>query len=435
MRNRVNALEGHYLLCGHGRVGRIVAEELERHRVAFVIVELAEEAVADRIARGENVIVGDATDEKVLESAGVRRAKGLVSALQSDADNLYVTLTAREMNPSIRIVARATDDAAAAKLKRAGADRTISPNVIGGREMAQHLLMPAVVDFIHLATGKQNLELEMREIHVRDGSRLCGVPFSESPIRREHGVIVVAINRSSGESVFNPDSSFVVGANDILICLGRPEHLAAMQKLAEQGVELTRFSSGSSPIFSKDLLDELANGAAAAPAFQNEVGPRADVRRSIGGAGAESAGVEQADVGRIVAAGGGLVLRQFPAGEVRARGGVLVLDSLLDGPDSQLAGPVLDGRRNPSGNPGDLQPGGDRHLDPVAILRVEDLQLVSAPVEVHAPVGQDTVHVEEESANPQNSPTPQRSWRWRAPVSLPSPFVTKSDVIFASSMR
>jgi voltage-gated potassium channel len=139
------------------------------------------------------------------------------------------------MNPKIRIVARATDDAAAAKLKRAGADRTISPNVIGGREMAQHLLMPAVVDFIHLATGKQNLDLEMREIHVRDRSRLCGVPFAESPIRREHGVIVVAINRSSGESVFNPDSSFVVGANDVLICLGRPEHLAAMQKLAELG--------------------------------------------------------------------------------------------------------------------------------------------------------------------------------------------------------
>jgi voltage-gated potassium channel len=235
VRNRVNAMEGHYLLCGHGRVGRIVAEELERHGVAFVIVELAEEAVAERVARGEDVVVGDATDEKVLESAGVRRAKGLVAALQSDADNLYVTLTAREMNPKIRIVARATDDAAAAKLKRAGADRTISPNVIGGREMAQHLLMPAVVDFIHLATGKQNLDLEMREIHVRDRSRLCGVPFAESPIRREHGVIVVAINRSSGESVFNPDSSFVVGANDVLICLGRPEHLAAMQKLAELG--------------------------------------------------------------------------------------------------------------------------------------------------------------------------------------------------------
>ena len=236
VRNRVAAMEEHYVLCGHGRVGRIVAQELERHKAAFVIVELGEEAIADRIARGEDVIVGDATDEKVLESAGIRRAKGLVAALQSDADNLYVTLTAREMNPKIRIVARATDDAAAAKLKRAGADRTISPNVIGGREMAQHLLMPAVVDFIHLATGKQNLELEMREIHVRDASRLCGVPFSESPIRREHGVIVVAINRAGGESVFNPDSGFVVGADDVLICLGRPERLAAMQQLAEQEV-------------------------------------------------------------------------------------------------------------------------------------------------------------------------------------------------------
>jgi K+ transport systems, NAD-binding component len=235
VRNRIDAMEGHYVLCGHGRVGRIVAEELGRHKVAFVVIEVGENAVADRVARGEDVILGDATDEKVLESAGVRRAKGLVAALQSDADNLYVTLTAREMNPGLRIVARATDDVAAAKLKRAGADRTISPNVIGGREMAQHLLMPAVVDFLHRATGRQNLDLEMREIHVRDASRLCGVPFSESPIRREHGVIVVAINRASGESVFNPEPGFVVGADDTLICLGHPERLAAMQKLAEQG--------------------------------------------------------------------------------------------------------------------------------------------------------------------------------------------------------
>src|SRR5450759_564957 len=141
VRNRIDAMEGHYVLCGHGRVGRIVAEELGRHKVAFVVIEVGEDAVADRVARGEDVILGDATDEKVLESAGVRRAKGLVAALQSDADNLYVTLTAREMNPGLRIVARATDDVAAAKLKRAGADRAISPNVIGGREMAQHLLM------------------------------------------------------------------------------------------------------------------------------------------------------------------------------------------------------------------------------------------------------------------------------------------------------
>jgi voltage-gated potassium channel len=231
---RVGRMEGHYVVCGHGRVGRRVAEELGRHGVPYVIIERNEDAVRDRIDRGEDVILGDATAEGVLVQAGVGRAKGLVAALESDADNLYVTLTAREANPAIRIVARTSDDAASARLKRAGADRTIAPTQIGGRELVQHLLMPAVVDFIHLATGKQNVELEMQEIHVLPGSSLCGVPFSDSPIRREHGVIVVAVNKSSGESIFNPDSSYVVGEGDTMICLGHPDRLAAMQKLAQR---------------------------------------------------------------------------------------------------------------------------------------------------------------------------------------------------------
>jgi len=229
---RVGRMEGHYVVCGHGRVGRTVAEELGRHGVPFVIIESNEEAVRERIARGEDVILGDATDERVLAQAGVARAKGLVAALESDADNLYVTLTARESNPRIRIVARTSDETAAARLKRAGADRTIAPTMIGGREMVQHLLTPAVIDFIHLATGKQNVELEMQEIHVVAGSTLCGVALAESPIRREHGVIVVAVNKPAGESVFNPDSSHVVGEGDTLICLGHRDRLAAMQNLA-----------------------------------------------------------------------------------------------------------------------------------------------------------------------------------------------------------
>ena len=229
---RVGRMEGHYVVCGHGRVGRTVAEELGRHGVPFVIIESKEEAVRERIARGEDVILGDATDERVLAQAGVARAKGLVAALESDADNLYVTLTARESNPRIRIVARTSDETAAARLKRAGADRTIAPTMIGGREMVQHLLTPAVIDFIHLATGKQNVELEMQEIHVVGGSTLCGVALAESPIRREHGIIVVAVNKPGGESVFNPDSGHVVGEGDTLICLGHRDRLAAMQNLA-----------------------------------------------------------------------------------------------------------------------------------------------------------------------------------------------------------
>jgi voltage-gated potassium channel len=233
MQKHVNRMEGHYILCGHGRVGRIVAQEMEEHGVPFVIVESQESAVRDRINAGGDVVLGDATDERILESAGIRRARGLVAALESDADNLYITLTARELNPKIRVVARAIDEAASAKIRRAGADSTVSPNIIGGKEMARHLLMPAVVDFIHLATGRQNLELQIQEVHVAVGSKLTGVPLSESPVRREHGVIVVAVYKKSGEAVFNPDPSYALSADDTLICLGQADRVAAIQQMAE----------------------------------------------------------------------------------------------------------------------------------------------------------------------------------------------------------
>lgn len=228
VQRHVERMEGHYVVCGHGRVGRIVAQELDGHGVPFVVLESDESSVRDRIAAGGDVILGDATDERVLESAGIRRADGLVAALSSDADNLYITLTAREMNPKIRIVARATDEAAAAKIRRAGAHSTVSPNIIGGKEMAQHLLTPAVVDFIHLATGRQSLDLQMQEIHIRPGSKLAGIALGESPVRREHGVIVVAVYKPGGESIFNPASECVPGPDDTLICLGHPERLAVM---------------------------------------------------------------------------------------------------------------------------------------------------------------------------------------------------------------
>jgi voltage-gated potassium channel len=231
---RLERMEGHFVVCGHGRVGSIVAAELDRHGADFVVVESQEAAVRQRVADGRDVLIGDATDERVLAEAGIGRAAGLIAALRSDADNLYITLSAREMNPNIRIVARASDEAAAAKLRRAGAQSTVSPNIIGGKEMAQHLLMPAVVDFIHLATGRQSLDLQMHEIHVRPDSRLAGVALGESPVRREHGVIVVAVYKKGGVPVFNPASDCVLAVDDTLICLGHPERLAAMRELAEE---------------------------------------------------------------------------------------------------------------------------------------------------------------------------------------------------------
>jgi voltage-gated potassium channel len=235
VQRRLERMENHYIVCGHGRVGGVVAEQFRQHGVSFVVIERDQAAVEASIQAGENVILGDATHEQSLAAAGVQRARGLVAALESDADNLYISLSAREMNPAIQIVSRATDPLAAEKLRRAGANRTVSPNIIGGVEMANHLLMPAVVDFIHLATGRQSLDLQMQEIHVTESSRLPGVPLRESPIRSEHGVIVVAVYPRDGEAVFNPEPEYVVEAGDTLICLGAPDRVEAMRQMAERG--------------------------------------------------------------------------------------------------------------------------------------------------------------------------------------------------------
>ena len=229
--SRIRRLKDHYIICGYGRIGSLVAQEFERRPLPFVVIERDERRVV-QIPERYAVVVGDATEEDVLLKAGIERARGLVTVLHSDADNLFVTLTARGLNPNLFILARYEEEKTEPKLLRAGADKVVSPYIIGGTRMAMAVTRPNVIDFIELATTSESLGLQMEEVLVQGNSPLVGVPLAESPIRSELGIIVVAIKRRSGHMEFNPSAQTAPEAGDRLIVIGEHEHLIHLDRLA-----------------------------------------------------------------------------------------------------------------------------------------------------------------------------------------------------------
>ncbi len=220
---------GHYLICGHGRMGDILCEELQREGAPFVVIEADPEQAELLIEKGYRVVLGDATEDAVLKKAGVTRAKGLVAVVSNNVNNLYITLSAREMcrqeNPGLYILARATDNAACEKIRRAGADRVISPYAIGGMRIVQALLRPSVYDFVDVATQSSGLDLMFEQLVVGDRSGLGGVALKDSGIRSGYDVIVIAIKRPSGQMVFNPGPNVTLETGDELIVLGDRDQL------------------------------------------------------------------------------------------------------------------------------------------------------------------------------------------------------------------
>ena len=176
-------------------------------------------------------IQGNSIEEDILIKAGIKNARGLVAAVSSDADNVYITLTARELNPEIFILARASYEGAERKLLRAGADKVISPYVIGGIRMAHAILRPTVVDFIELATHKQSMELQLEEITVRKASRFIDVSLSDCAIRQDMGLIIVAIKKATGQMVFNPSSESRIELGDTVVALGERKDLIELENM------------------------------------------------------------------------------------------------------------------------------------------------------------------------------------------------------------
>jgi voltage-gated potassium channel len=233
MERSLEGMKNHLIVCGLGRMGQLVCREFSAARLAFVVIERKEDLVKDFIRPHGVALLGDATSDEVLKKAGVERARCLVTAAASDADNLYITMSARLLNPKLFIVARAEDERAEAKLLRSGANRVISPYVIGGQRVAQAVLRPTVLDFIDLATRSEHFELQIEEIEIRPSSRLSGQVVKNSRIREDLGIIVVAIKKPDGRMVFNPAPDVVMEASDVLITLGPRSQLDRLERMAQ----------------------------------------------------------------------------------------------------------------------------------------------------------------------------------------------------------
>lgn len=231
---RMSKLHDHYIICGSGRVGSHLAHDLVNAGEQFVVIEKDQERAAEFSQRGIQVLVGDATLEESLREVRVERARGLAACLPDDADNIYVVLTARDLNPNLRIVARAAEEQAEAKLLRAGANHVVAPTIIGGHRLAVALTKPAVNEFMDSIVANE-LGLQFEQVEVEAVSPLVGQELRSTTIRSGMDVVIVSIKRRSGEIVFNPAGDARIESGDILIAIGRVESLMTLNDLARGG--------------------------------------------------------------------------------------------------------------------------------------------------------------------------------------------------------
>ena len=222
-------LNEHYIVCGYGRMGKHICKELLAKPVSVVVVDKHPGVVAAAQREGCIAIEGDATQDQVLLQAGIERAKGLVSVVNADAENLYIVLTARGLKKDLYIVARAGEEGSEQKLMRAGANRVSSPFLIGAMQVAQVLLRPTVVDFLELATKSEHLDLQIEEITIDKGSHFDGKTPCQCGLDQDRGLIVVGVKRRSGHLDFNPGSQVMLGEGDTLIVMGKPQSLKKLE--------------------------------------------------------------------------------------------------------------------------------------------------------------------------------------------------------------
>jgi len=232
VQKKINRLTGHYIICGYGRIGQRIAREFAAKPIPFVVVENH----PDRYQRLEDdeflYIEGDATRDEVLEQAGIHKAKGLITSVTSDSANVFIILTARGINPKLYILARASEEGAEVKLRRAGANKVVSPYTIGASRMAQAILRPSVVDFIDIVVGRNDsLELQMEEIPVVAESELVGKTLRQSELRKKLKLIIVGIKHNK-QMIFNPDADTIIEAGQILIALGEHPDIQKLELIA-----------------------------------------------------------------------------------------------------------------------------------------------------------------------------------------------------------
>ena len=231
LQKQIADLKNHFIICGFGRIGRIICQELYEDNIDFVVIEQDSSAIEGIVAEKYLFLEMDATSEEALMAAGILRAKGLVTAVNSDANNVFITLTAKGLQPDILVLARASEEKNEAKLKKAGATKVVSPYMIGARRMAHVLKRPTVVDFIDIATMGNQLGLIMEEALIDSNSRFIGKNLIDSRLRHDFGVIIVAIKKLSGEMIFNPMPSETLEAGDVIVLIGKKDNLKRMNEI------------------------------------------------------------------------------------------------------------------------------------------------------------------------------------------------------------
>jgi len=229
--NKINRLKGHYIVCGYGRIGRVLCRNLQRTPYDLVVVEKNPDLVRVMDEDGVLYVAGDAADESNLLKAGIERAKGMVAALATDTDNVFLVLSARQLAPEIYIVARASQEGAKNKLRAAGANSVESPYEMGAASMAQRIIRPTVTNFLDLAFAHTRKDIQMEEIPVSEKSALTNVPLKDSGIRQDYNLIIIAIKKPDGTMLFNPSFEAAFRPEDTVIAVGEEENLQKLEKI------------------------------------------------------------------------------------------------------------------------------------------------------------------------------------------------------------
>lgn len=225
MTRGIDRLDAHVIICGFGRIGQNLAQELQRQHRPFVVVEHDSDRIAEAREFGYLLINGDATEEDVLVAARVEQAKTLVTALPSDAANVFITLTSRNLNKDLMIIARGEYVTTEKKLLQAGANRVVMPAVIGARQMATMITRPSTADLMELVADRTILDVELDEVPVPKGNRLIGCTVRDAEAHRRHRLLFVAVKKPAGEMIFNPDADYAFGELDVVIVMGRVEDI------------------------------------------------------------------------------------------------------------------------------------------------------------------------------------------------------------------
>ena len=232
MKNRIAKLKDHFIICGYGRVGQEIANVFKEEKVPFVVIDNSRDSIAKAEEDNRLYLYADATNDEVLKEAGIEQARGLVVAVAGYAESTYITLSARQLKPDLFIEARSSSIEAEAKLKKAGANRIISPNNIGARRMAMLALRPSVVDFIDTVTYRRGRELQLENIAVKEDSALATLTVEEA--RRRTKANILAINRKDGKLVANPSDEEKLEIGDILITMGTKDQLKSLEKVCQR---------------------------------------------------------------------------------------------------------------------------------------------------------------------------------------------------------